>query len=74
MLRIVLRYKNGKCSQDEFDAFLKLDTHDSEQRSEDVRLAARAVKEYSGIDMDVDVIASFFARVCLPHFILQYFY
>jgi hypothetical protein len=62
VLRIVLRLKNGKCTQDEFDAFLKLNTHAQADRK-DIVLAAKAVKEYSGTDMDEDLIASFFTRV-----------
>ncbi|QKX54018.1 uncharacterized protein TRUGW13939_01100 [Talaromyces rugulosus] len=62
VLRIVLRLKNGKCKQDELDAFLKLNTHARADRN-DIVLAAKAVKEYSGTDMDEDLIASFFTRL-----------
>ncbi|CRG92185.1 N-lysine methyltransferase SMYD2 [Talaromyces islandicus] len=67
VLRIVLRYKHKKCTADEFQAFLKLSHAQSDQqrgKREDIRLAARAVKEYSGVaDMDEGLIASLFTRL-----------
>jgi hypothetical protein len=69
VLRIVLRHDHAKDDPAEFQAFLNLETHTFEILAENedqwtrILLSARAVKEYSNTQMDVETIASFFAAV-----------
>lgn len=69
ILRIVLRHSKQKYSSEEFETFLKLETHARELCARDneqwnrILLSAKAVREYSGVDMDEELISPFFAKV-----------
>ncbi|KAL1965972.1 hypothetical protein VTN77DRAFT_4912 [Rasamsonia byssochlamydoides] len=74
VLRIVLRHSNQKYNSDEFETFLKLETHAQEIRARDeeqwnrILLSAKAIREYSGVNVDEEIISPFFAKLDLNSF------
>jgi SET and MYND domain-containing protein len=74
ILRIILRHRKGKIEPQQLEGFLRLETHARDIRETNqeqwnrILLSAKAVKEYSGVDMDEEYISSFFAKVSLSRF------
>jgi SET and MYND domain-containing protein len=73
ILRIILRHRKGKIEPQQLESFLRLETHardireTNQEQWDRILLSAKAVKEYSGIDLDEEYISSFFAKVSLSN-------
>ncbi|KAH8432153.1 S-adenosylmethionine-dependent methyltransferase [Aspergillus melleus] len=74
ILRIVLRSQRRKCTPQEMDLFLQLETHvqdiqrENPAQLERIGLSAKAVKVYSGTDVKEETISAFGAKLDLNSF------
>ncbi|KAI9036710.1 S-adenosylmethionine-dependent methyltransferase [Aspergillus affinis] len=74
VLRIVLRSQRQKCTPQEMELFLQLETHvqeiqrDNPAQLERIGISAKAVKVYSGTDMKEETISAFGAKLDLNSF------
>jgi hypothetical protein len=70
LLRIVLRSTNNKYDPEELKVFEGLETHineisESQGQLDRITLTARAVKNYSGTDLEEGTISSYAAKVSI---------
>lgn len=70
LLRMVLRSARNKYDSEEFKVFEGLETHineisESQGQLDRITLTARAVKNYSGTDIDEATVSSYAAKVSL---------
>ena len=68
LLRMVLRSARNKYDAEEFKVFEGLETHineisESQGQLDRITLTARAVKNYSGTDIDEGTVSSYAAKV-----------
>ena len=69
VLRIVLRSQRRKCTPQEMELFLQLETHvqdiqrENPAQLERIGLSAKAVKVYSGTEVKEETISAFGAKV-----------
>lgn len=73
LLRIVLRSARNKYDSEEFKVFDDLETHineisESQGQLDRITLTARAVKNYSGTDIDEGTVSSYAAKVNLMNY------
>lgn len=74
LLRIVLRTARNKYDSEEFKVFGGLETHineisESQGQLDRINLTAKAVKNYSGTDVDEGTVASYAAKVIISSLI-----